>query len=38
MALKWIKLLLAFVALWFIAVTWSCGEIAAKELTSAALD
>jgi bifunctional DNase/RNase len=27
--LKRIKLLLAFVALWFIAVTWSCGEIPA---------
>lgn len=37
MALKRIKLLLASIALWFIAVTWSCGEIPAKELTSDAL-
>jgi len=37
MTLKKIKLLLALIALWLIASTWSCGEIPAKELTSAAL-
>ena len=34
---KKIKLLLALIALWLLASTWSCGEIPAKELTSAAL-
>lgn len=34
---KKIKLLLALTALWLLASTWSCGEIPAKELTSAAL-
>ena len=34
---KKIKLLLALIALWLFASTWSCGEIPAKELTSAAL-
>ena len=34
---KKIKLLLALIALWLLAATWSCGEIPAKELTSAAL-
>jgi bifunctional DNase/RNase len=37
MALKKIKLLLVLIALWLIASTWSCGEIPAKELSSAAL-
>ena len=32
-----IKLLLALIALWLFASTWSCGEIPAKEWTSAAL-
>jgi len=34
---KKIKLLLTLIALWLFASTWSCGEIPAKELTSAAL-
>ena len=34
---KKIKLLLALIALWLLAAIWSCGEIPAKELTSAAL-
>jgi bifunctional DNase/RNase len=37
MTQKKIKLLLALIALWLLASTWSCGEIPAKELTSAAL-
>jgi len=38
MIAKKIKLLLALIVLWFLASTWSCGEIPAKELSSAALD
>ncbi len=34
---KKIKLLLTLIAMWLIASVWSCGEIPAKELTSAAL-
>lgn len=34
---KKIKLLLALIALWLLASTWSCGEIPAKELTAASL-
>ena len=34
---KKIKLLLTLIAMWLIASAWSCGEIPAKELTSAAL-
>jgi len=37
MTQKKIKLLLALIALWLLASTWSCGDIPAKELTSAAL-